>query len=322
MQAAEVNLYSFRDPERIAPLLRAFNAVTNIKVKLTYATKGLIERIANEGERSPADVLLTNEFGLLLDAQSRGLTQAIRSKVVEASVPATYRDPEGHWLGLTRRARVLVASKARVGAETITYDELADPKWKGRICVRSGKHPYNTTFVASMLVHHGAQRTEAWLNGVKANLARPPTGGDRDQIHAVIKGDCDVAIVNSYYAANLIAVDQQLREQKQTAIRVVFPEADGRGTHVSISGVALMKHAPNRDSGIKLIEFLTSELGQRILSAVNDEYPVTSTIDPPAVLAKWPPLKPDSVSLHKLAERRDEVQRLMDAVRFDNGPSD
>jgi iron(III) transport system substrate-binding protein len=319
--ASEVNLYSYREPERVVPLLRAFHAATGIRVNVTYSGKDLIERIAAEGEHSPADVLLTNEFGLLLDARARGLTQAFKSAIVEANVPAIYRDPEGHWLGLTRRARLFVVSAKRASADAITYEELAEPRWKGKICIRSGQHPYNTALVASMLAHHGPQKATAWLQGLKANLARVPSGGDRDQVRAVAEGVCDVAVVNSYYAANFIFIDQQLREQKHESIRLLFPNAAGRGTHVAISGAALMKHSRNRDSGIKLIELLTSALGQRMYSAVNDEYPVSEAVAPPTLMANWAPLRADSLPLHKLAELRAEARKLVDAVRFDDGPN-
>jgi iron(III) transport system substrate-binding protein len=322
VSASEVNLYSYREPQRIVPLLRAFHAATGIRVKVTYAGKGLLERIAAEGEHSPADVLLTNEFGLLLDARDRGLTQAFSSTIVEANVPARYRDPEGHWLGLTRRARLLVVSARRVGATAMTYEELAEPQWKGKVCVRSGEHPYNTTLIASMLAHHGPQKTDAWLRGLKANLARVPNGGDRDQIRAVMDGVCDVAVVNSYYAANFIFIDQDLREQKHESIRLLFPNAAGRGTHVGISGAALLKHSRNKEGGIKLIELLTSELGQRIYSALNDEYPVSETVALPTLLANCAPLRADALPLHRLAELRTEARRLVDATRFDDGPRD
>ena len=319
--ASEVNLYSYREPQRIVPLLRAFHAATGIRVNVTFASKDLIERIAAEGEHGPADVLLTNEFGLLLDARARGLTQPFKSPVVEANVPAVYRDPEGHWLGLTRRARLFVVSAKRVSADAMTYEELAEPRWKGKICIRSGKHPYNTALVASMLVHHGPQKTDAWLRGLKANLARTPSGGDRDQVRAVMEGICDVAVVNSYYAANFIFIDQNLREQKHPSIRLLFPNTMDRGTHVAISGAALLKHSRNKESGIKLIELLTSELGQRMYSAVNDEYPVSATVSPPTLMANWSPLRADALPLHKLAEVRTEARALIDAVRFDDGPN-
>ena len=319
--ASEVNLYSYREPERIVPLLRAFHAATGIRVNVTFASKDLIDRIAAEGEHSPADVLLTNEFGLLLDARARGLTQPFNSPVVDANVPAVYRDPEGHWFGLTLRARLFVVSAKRVSADTMTYEELAEPRWKGKICIRSGKHPYNTALVASMLAHHGPHKTDAWLRGLKANLARVPSGGDRDQVRAVMEGICDVAVVNSYYAANFIFIDQNLQEQRHQSIRLLFPNTADRGTHVAISGTALLKHSRNKESGIKLIELLTSELGQRMYSAVNDEYPVSVTVPPPTLMANWSPLKADSLPLHRLAEVRTEARKLVDGLRFDDGPN-
>jgi iron(III) transport system substrate-binding protein len=319
--ATEVNVYSYRAPQRIAPVVRAFHAATGIRVIVTFASKDLIDRIAAEGEHGRADVLLTNEFGLLLDARARGLTHPFKSPVVEANIPATYRDPDGHWFGLTRRARPLVVSAKRVDADTITYEEIANPRWNGKICIRSGTHPYNTALFASMLAHHGPQKAAAWLRGVKANLARPPSGGDRDQVRAVMEGVCDVAVVNSDYAANFIFVDQNLREQKHELIRLLFPNAADRGTHVAISGAAVMKHSRNKESAIKLIELLSSELGQRMYSAINDEYPVTEAVAPPTVMVNWGPLKADHLPLHKLAELRAEAQRLVAAVRFDDGPN-
>jgi len=318
--ASEVNLYSYREPQRIEPLLRAFHSTTGIRVKTTFAREGLIERILAEGGESPADVLLTNEFGLLLDARARGITHAFKSPVVEANVPAIYRDPEGHWFGLTRRARLFVVSATRVDGRAVTYEELAEPRWKGRICIRSGKHAYNVALVASMLAHHGQRWTETWLQAVGANLARKPSGGDRDQIRAVMDGVCDLAVVNSYYAANFVFIDQNLRELKHGAIRLLFPNAADRGTHVAVSGAALMKHSRNKESAIKLIELMTSPLGQRIYSVINDEYPVSEAAPPPSLMASWAPLKADLLPLHRIAELRHDALRLVEAVRFDQGP--
>jgi iron(III) transport system substrate-binding protein len=318
--SSEVTLYSYREPQRIEPLLRAFHGTTGITVKTIYAKEGLIERLEAEGEASPADVLLTNEFGLLLEARARGLTQAFKSEVVEANVPPIYRDPEGHWFGLTRRARLFVVPAKRVDSAPIAYEDLVQPRWKGRICVRSGKHAYNVALIASMLAHHGPRETEDWLRGVRSNLARRPSGGDRDQIKGVMGGVCDLAIVNSYYAANFFQIDQDKRELKHNSIRVLFPNAVGRGTHVAISGAALMKHSRHKESGIKLIELLTSAVGQRIYSAINDEYPVNAAVPAPSVMETWPALKPDSLPLHKIGELRQDALRLVESIGFDQGP--
>jgi iron(III) transport system substrate-binding protein len=319
--SSEVTLYSYREPQRIEPLLRAFHGTTGITVKTIYAREGLIERIEAEGAASPADVLLTNEFGLLLDARARGITHAFRSEVLEANVHPIYRDPEGHWFGLTQRARLFVVSAKRVDSATIAYEDLVRPRWKGKICMRSGKHPYNVALIASMLAHHGARETEAWLRGVRNNLARKPSGGDRDQIKAVIEGVCDLAIVNSYYAANFFYIDQSARELKHDSIHVVFPNAAGRGTHVAISGAALMKHSRNKEGGIRLIELLSSAIGQRIYSAINDEYPVNEAAPAPSVMEIWPPLKPDALPLHKIGELRRDALGLVESIGFDQGPN-
>ena len=301
-------------------MLRAFRAITGIKVNTTFAPQGLLERIVGEGEKSPADVLLTNDFAPLIEARRRGLTQTFKTRVVEANVPAIYRDPEGHWVGLTRHARVFVVAGTRVDARAATYEELAEPRWKGKICIRSGRNAANVGLVAAMLAHRGPDRTEAWLGGVRANLARRPGGSDEDQIRAVINGGCDLAVVNSYVAANFMSVDQNLREQKHDAIRILFPNAADRGTHVSVSGAAVMKRSRNKENGVKLIEFLTSVPGQRIYSAITNEYPVSAAVPPPSLMAGWEPLKSDSLPLHRIAELQRAAQTLVEKTSFDQGP--
>lgn len=318
-RASEVSLYSYQEPQSIEPLLRAFHAATGIAVKTTYAPQGLVERIVGEGQKGLADVLLTNDFALLLDAHRRGLTQAFKSRVVETNVPANYRDPNGHWVGLTQHARLFVVSTRRVKTNVLTYEELALPEWKGKLCIRSGRHAYNVGWVASMLGHYDAQRTEAWLRAVRDNLAREPSGGDPDQIRAVIEGVCDLAVVNSYYVGSFVSTDQNLREHKQDVVRIVLPNAATHGTHVSISGAALMKYSQKRENSIKLIEFLTSAQGQRIYSAINDSYPVNPAVVAPSLTTNWPSLKPDSLPLHKIAEMRTEALTLIESVGFDRG---
>ena len=318
--ASEVNLYSYREPQHVEPLLRAFQAATGIEVKTTFAPLGLIERLVLEGESSPADILLTNDFAPLLEARQRGLTQAFKSDVVEANVPAVYRDPERHWFGITRRARVFIVSDKRIADRPMTYEELAEPQWKGKICIRSGLHAYNVGLVASMLAHHGPAWTENWLRGLAANLARKPSGGDRDQISAVVDGVCDLAVVNSYYAADFFAAYHNPMQLRRPPIRLLLPNATDRGTHVSISGVALLKRARNKEGSIKLIEFLTSVRGQQIYSAINDEYPVNVTVPMPSLEANREQLKPDPLPLHRTAELRHDALTLIERTRFDQGP--
>ncbi len=316
--AEEVNIYSYREPGLLAPLLKSFTERTGIKVNTLFAQSGLIERISAEGRNSPADVLLTNEFGFLIQAAAAGITQAIRSEALESAIPATYRDPAGHWFGLSIRARVIFASKDRVPQETITYLELADPKWKSRICMRSGQHAYNVALVAAMIAHHGAEKAEAWLRGLKANLARKPAGGDREAVRDVHAGLCDLAIANTYYmAAMLKNPDQKIWA---AAVRIIFPDAQGTGTHVNISGMALAANAPHKANAQKLMEFLASGEAQSLYAGVNNEYPVSAAAKPSALIASWGDLKADPLPLETIARLRRQASELIDNVRFDAGP--
>ena len=195
--AEAVNIYSYREPKLVDPVLKGFTDKTGIKVNVVFATSGLVERLTAEGRNSPADVLLTNEFGLLVQAFNAGVTAPLKSDIITKQIPAELREAEGNWIGLTRRARIIYASKDRVKQDAITYEELADPKWRGKICARSGQHTYNVSLVASMIAHLGEEKAESWLAGVKANLARKPAGGDREQVRDVQAGLCDLAIGNT-----------------------------------------------------------------------------------------------------------------------------
>jgi iron(III) transport system substrate-binding protein len=321
-QSGEVNIYSLRQTSLIQPLLDAFTQKTGIKTNVIYADKGLIERIAAEGANSPADLLLTADIGFLDSAVQQGVTQPIESKVVEENIPAQYRDPAGQWVGLTSRARVIYASKDRVKQDTITYEELADPKWKGKICVRSGQHPYNLALIASIIAHDGEAKAKEWLKNVKANLATKPAGGDREQAKAIFSGQCDLALGNTYYMALMASNDKQ-PEQKEwaTAVKVLFPNAEGRGTHTNVSGVVLAKHAPNKANAIKLVEYLTSEEAQKLYAELNNEYPLKSGVSTSAVVSSWGKLKADDLSLAEIGKLRKRASELVDEVGFDQGPS-
>ncbi len=319
--ADDVNIYSYRQPQLIAPLLEAFTAKTGIKANVVYAKNGLIERIAAEGKNSPVDVLLTVDIGRLTDAKKRQLTQPVSTPAINENIPATYRDPNGHWIGLSQRARIIYASKERVAQSDITYEELADPKWKGRICARSGQHPYNIALLASIIAHHGAEKAEKWAQGLKNNLARKPSGSDRGQVKGIFAGECDIAIGNSYYMAAM-QTNEKKPEQQQWAnsVRILFPNAKDRGSHVNISGAVLAKHAPNTDNGIKLIEFLASEEGQKIYAEVVNEYPLKAGVAISKRVSSWGVLKPDTLALEKIANERKQASQIMDRVHFDQGP--
>jgi len=317
--SGEVNIYSYREPQLIDPLIKAFTERTGIKANVVYAGSGLNERLAAEGRNSPADLLFTVDIGRLSEAKTMGLTQPVKSKVLEEKIPAPYRDPEGHWFGLTLRSRVVYASKERVQQDSITYEELADPKWKGRICSRSGQHPYNVSLIASMIAHKGEEEAEKWLRGLKENLAQKPAGGDREQARDIYSGKCDLALGNTYYVALMLKNPEQ--KAWAESIKVLFPNAQDRGSHVNISGMALAKYAPNKENAIKLMEFLASPEAQVIYAQVNNEYPISQEVAPSEVVQSWGKLNPDKLPLDEIAKLRKKASELVDKVNFDAGPS-
>jgi iron(III) transport system substrate-binding protein len=320
--AEEVNIYSYRQPQLIDPLLKAFTDKTGVKTNVVYAADGLNERLAAEGRNSPADVLLTVDAGRLSEAKDAGLTQPVESAVLAKQVPAQFRDPGNHWFGLTMRGRVVYASKDRVKQDSITYEDLADPKWKGKICIRSGQHVYNSSLIATIIAHKGEAFAETWLKGVRDNLAHKPAGGDREQARDIASGKCDLALGNTYYMA-LMTTNEKNPEQKQwaAAIRLMFPNANNRGTHVNISGVAMAKNAPNKAAALKLMEYLASDEAQKIYATANNEYPVGPGVPPSDIVKSWGTLKADPLPLENIAKHRKRASELVDKVNFDAGPS-
>jgi iron(III) transport system substrate-binding protein len=320
-QAEEsVNIYSYRQPPLIAPVLKAFTDKTGIKTNVLFLDKGLDERILAEGENSPADVILTVDIARLTSIVEKGIAQPVNDATINAEIPAQYRDPAGNWFGLTKRSRVVYASKDRVAQNEITYEELADPKWKGKICTRSGQHDYNLALISSMIAHHGAAQAEEWLKGVKANLARKPEGGDRDQAKAIFAGECDIALGNTYYVGEMLTNDKE-PEQKEWAgsIKVLFPNAADRGSHVNISGMALTKYAPDKAAGLKLMAFLASPEAQKIYAEQVFEYPVDPNVKPSALVAGWGALNADTLPLSEIAAHRKEASEMVDRIAFDDG---
>lgn len=314
-----VNIYSYREPKLIDPLLQAFTAKTGIKTNVVFATNGLIERMTAEGKNSSADVLLTNESGLLIQAVAAGVTAPLKSDIIDKAVPAELREPSGHWFGLTRRARIVYASKDRVPQKAITYEELADPKWRGKICMRSGQHTYNIALIASMIAHLGEEKAEAWLTGVKNNLARKPAGGDREQVRDVKAGLCDLAIGNTYYMVQMLRTPEQ--KPWADSVNMLFPNADDRGTHVNVSGMARAANAPNAANAQALMEFLVSPEAQNLYAEADGEYPVVAGVKASETVESWAPLKPDPIPLSKIAEFRKKASEMVDRVRFDAGPN-
>lgn len=316
--AAEVNLYTTREPGLIKPLLDTFTQSTGITVNTIMLKDGLAERVASEGESSPADVLMTVDFGNLYDLAEKGLTQPIKSTVLETAIPAQLRDPEGNWFALSQRARVLYANKD-LDLTSFNYEDLADPKWKGKICIRSGQHPYNTALFASYIVHHGKAETEKWLQGVKDNLGRKAGGGDRDVARDILGGLCEIGIGNSYYVGLMRSGKGGPEQEKWgEAIKVILPTFKDGGTQVNISGAGIAKHAPNKAEAVKLLEFLVSDEAQGIYAKANYEYPVKAgaSIDP--LIAELGELKPDAVPLTEIAKARKTASELAEKVGFDN----
>ncbi|WP_454748748.1 Fe(3+) ABC transporter substrate-binding protein [Ciceribacter selenitireducens] len=322
MADGEVNIYSYRQPELIQPLIDAFTAETGIEANVLFLDKGLVERIAAEGANSPADVILTVDIGRLVEAKDGGVTQPLTNEVINKDIPAQYRDAAGEWFGLTTRGRVVYASKERVPETAITYEELADPKWKGRICMRDGQHSYNIGLFASMVAHHGAEYTEKWLTGLKQNLARKPDGNDRSQAKAIMSGECDIALGNTYYVG-LMMTNEKDPEEKEwaAATKILFPNAADRGTHVNISGMALAKYAPNKDNAVKLMEFLSSGKAQEIYAEQVFEYPVLPGAKVSDVVASFGPIKPDTLPLSDIAANRKTASELVDKVGLNDGPT-
>jgi len=316
-QSGEVNVYSYREQKLIQPLLDAFTKDTGVKVNVISASSGLEQRIKTEGANSPADVLLTVDIARLQDAVDAGITQPIKSAVLDKAIASQYRDPAGNWYGLAMRARVVYASKERVPQDAITYDELSDPKWKGKICIRSGQHMYNNALFAAYLAKHGEAKTEEWLRGIKANLAQKPSGGDREVARDIAAGKCDIGLGNTYYWA-LMNDKEADRKPWAAATKVILPTFAGGGTHVNLSGVVLAKHAPNKDNAVKLIEWLAGEHAQHMYADVNYEYPLLSEIKVNPTIAGYGTLKADALPLSEIARNKKAAANLVDKVGFDN----
>ena len=320
VQAAdELTLYTTREPGLIQPLIAAFSAQTQIKVNTVFVKYGLLERVKAEGARSPADVLMTVDVGNLIDLVEGGVTQPVTSAALESAVPAPLRGADGQWFALSMRARVLYADKSlKLGA--FRYEDLADPKWKGKVCIRAGQHPYNTALVAALIAHDGEAKAEQWLRGVKANLARKATGGDRDVARDILGGICDVGLANSYYVGQMKASKEGTDARRWgDAIQVVRPTfANGGGTHVNISGAAVARNAPQRANAVKLLEFLVSAPAQALYAQANYEYPVRKGVAlDPIIGQAIGELKVDALSLAEIAKHRKQASVLVDKVGFD-----
>lgn len=314
--AQEVNVYSHRQPELIQPLIDAFTAETGVKVNVAFVDKGMAERLVAEGNRSPADLVLTVDIARLQQIVDAGVTQPVQSDILESNIPETMRDANDQWFGLTARARIVYASKDRVAdGEVTTYEDLANEKWKGRICIRSGLNDYNVALVSAMISHHGEDYTRTWLEALKSNLARKPEGGDRDQVKAIAAGQCDIGIGNTYYIGQMLS-DPEQKPDAET-VRIIFPTFEGDGAHLNISGVAMTKAAPNKENALKFMEWLSGDEAQRIYAETNHEFPVKSGVARSELVASWGEFTPDSKPLSAIAELRPAALKLVEEVDFD-----
>lgn len=313
--AAEVNIYSSRHYDTDKKLYDDFTEQTGIKVNLIEGSDDeLIERLRNEGGNSPADLLITVDAGRLWRAQNAGILDPIRNERLEAAIPAHLREPKGHWFGLSKRARILIFNPEFVKREELsTYEDLADPKWKGRLLVRSSTSVYNQSLVGSMLAAHGEKVTEDWAKGIVANMARKPQGGDTDQIRAVAAGEGDVAVSNSYYFGRLMGSKKPEDRAAAEKLEVFFPNQGDRGTHVNISGAGVIKHAPNKENAVKFLEYLVGPTAQALFSNDNYEYPIVAGVPVNPVVAAWgTDFKEDKLNAAVYGESNAEALMVMD----------
>jgi iron(III) transport system substrate-binding protein len=317
VQAAnEVNLYSARKENLIKPLLDRFTEQTGIQVNLvTGKADALLQRLQSEGANSPADLLITTDAGRLHRAVVAGVTQPVDSEVLKAAVPEAFRDPAGQWYGLSLRARPILYVKGKVDPASLsTYEALSGDEWKGRICIRSSNNIYNQSLVASLISANGEAATGDWATGLVKNFARPPKGGDRDQIKGAAAGICDIAIANTYYLAGMLQSKDEAQRAAAGKMAVFWPNQQGRGAHVNVSGAAVTAAAKNRANAIKLLEFLVDKDSQAWYAETNGEYPVRGDVASSALLSGWGEFKMDTLNLSRLGELNPEAVRLMDRV--------
>ena len=314
-----LNLYSSRHYQTDEALYAGFTRQTGIRInRIEAGEDALLARIQSEGERSPADVLITVDAGRLWRAEQMGLFQPVKSAALEARIPASFREPGGHWYGFSMRARVIAYAKARVKADEVpTYESLAEPKWKGRLCVRSSSNVYNLSLMGALIEQLGEAQAEAWAKAVRANMAREPKGGDTDQLKAVAAGECDVAISNHYYYARLARSAQAADRAVAEKVGIVFPNQAGRGAHVNISGAGVLKHAPHREAASKFLEYLASDEAQRYFADGNNEWPVVPSVrvvNP--VLSAFGAFKYDPINVAVLGRNQPASQKLYDRVAW------
>jgi iron(III) transport system substrate-binding protein len=310
----EVNIYSARHYPADEQLFSLFTQETGIAVNQIKGTGSeLMERIKLEGEESPCDLFVTVDAGNLWLAQDQGIYQSVSSPELEKHIPANLREPSGLWFSFAKRARVFVYDTNKVKAEELsTYEELADPKWSKRVLIRSSNNIYNQSLVASIIHNDGLEKAEAWCKGIVANMARPPKGGDTDQINALVAGEGDVAVSNTYYFARMLSGDDDALKTKLASYKVFFPNQNDRGTHVNVSGAGVAANAPNKDNAIKFLEFMISPEAQAIFAGANFEYPVRDGAEAAQVISSWGDFKEDEINVVELGRNNADAVKVMD----------
>jgi iron(III) transport system substrate-binding protein len=314
--AEEVNIYSARHYDSDQALYDAFTEETGIQVnELQGDSDQLIQRIKREGAASPADVMVTVDAGRLWRAEQEDIFDSVESDVLDERLPDSMRHPEGKWFGFSQRARVIFYNPETIDpADVSTYEALADPKFKGELCIRSSNNIYNQSLLASMIAHHGEEEAEKWAQGIVDNLARAPEGGDRDQIRGVASGECDLAVGNHYYYVRLLKSDNDEEREAAEKVEILFPNQDGRGAHVNVGGAGVVKGAPNHDNAVRFLEFLASDEAQHLLASGNYEFPVVDGVEMDDVLVGWGEFKKDDLNISELGNNNPEAVKIFDRV--------
>ena len=317
VNAQELNIYSHRQPFLIEPFLEAFSNSTGIETKVLYSSKGLAQRLRSEGRNSPADVVLTVDIARLSVYHKFGLLAETNSQKLSENIPANLRSPDNTWFALSKRSRVIVTSKDRVlEGEINRIEDLADPKWRGRICTRPGSHVYNRALLASMIAHHGPEEAEKWVRGLVKNFARRPQGYDRAQVKAIFEGVCDVAIINNYYFGKLKFSEDADQRSWAKSMNLIYPNqgAEDRGAHMNVSGGGVAIYSKNKESATKLLEFLTEPTSQKLYGEINFEFPVNPNVEPTDELKSWGSFREDNLPIQTIADLSRQAQMMIDRV--------
>lgn len=317
-QDKTVNVYTYREPQLITPLFDRFTAETGIRVNAIFAKDGLEQKIKAEGKNSPADLLISTDVSRLKEAVDLGIAQAYKSDLLDQRIPLTLRDPDGYWYALSMRARVAYVDRKSADLTSLTYEDLATPRFKGKICIRSGQHVYNNALFAAAIAHMGEEKAQDWLKGIKQNLVKKPSGGDRDVAKDIAAGQCEIGLGNTYYVGQMLENPEQ--KVWAEAMKVIMPKFKDGGTHVNVSGAIIAANAPNRDNAIKLLEWLTGRDAQSYYASTNYEYPVVADVEISKIVAEWGALTIDSVPLAKIAENKKKAAEIVDRIAFDEGP--